>query len=138
MSSKTADGDFEKALAVADSLSSDTVEAAGTVSEGLEYIERARGHLYSFHQLMGRADMLLGRGADQLRSAGHENYADELRKNIVGRDVLPDRWTFQIVEEFDSGYWSVVRDFVGRLTEDVFEGQRHVAEAQMKRDQHTR
>ena len=40
------------------------VEAAGTVSEALEKIERARGHLYSFHQLIGAADFALGDGAD--------------------------------------------------------------------------
>ena len=32
-----------------------TVEATGKLSEALEWVERARGHLYEFHQLMGRA-----------------------------------------------------------------------------------
>ena len=34
-------------------------EVTGKLSEALEYIERARGHLYSFHQLTGHADLLL-------------------------------------------------------------------------------
>ena len=34
-------------------------QAVGRVTEALETIERARGHLYSFHQLTGRADLQL-------------------------------------------------------------------------------
>jgi hypothetical protein len=41
-----------------------TVEAVGAVSEALECVERARGDLYSFHQLMGHADLLLGEACD--------------------------------------------------------------------------
>ena len=41
-------------------LTDETIAAVGKVSEALEYVERARGHLYSFHQLMGHADLLLG------------------------------------------------------------------------------
>ena len=35
-----------------------TVDAVGKATEVLEYVERARGHLYAFHQLIGRADVL--------------------------------------------------------------------------------
>lgn len=55
-----------------------TVEAVGAVSEALEWVERARGELYSFHQLMGRADLLLGEACDKLRDAGHDAVADRL------------------------------------------------------------
>ena len=48
------------------------------VSEALEWVERARGHLYSFHQLMGHGDLLLGEACDKLRQAGHEAVADRL------------------------------------------------------------
>src|SRR5436190_24214227 len=37
---------------------SETVDAVGKATEALEYVERARGHLYAFHQLIGRADAL--------------------------------------------------------------------------------
>ena len=37
-----------------------TVEAVGKVSEALEWVERARGRLYDFHQMMGHADALFG------------------------------------------------------------------------------
>ena len=37
----------------------ETVEALGKLSEALETVERVRGHLYSMHQLTGKADFLL-------------------------------------------------------------------------------
>ncbi|MCW2843460.1 MAG: hypothetical protein JWN22_1376, partial [Nocardioides sp.] len=39
-----------------------TVDALGKVSEALEAIEVARGHLYAFHRLSGTADLTLGEG----------------------------------------------------------------------------
>ncbi len=71
-----------------DGVDDDTVEAVGSLSEALEYVERARGHLYSFHQLMGHADLLLGETCDKLRSAGHGEIADTLATDMVGRNVL--------------------------------------------------
>ena len=47
-----------------DAMDDATVEAVGAVSEALECVERARGELYSFHQLMGHADLLLGEACD--------------------------------------------------------------------------
>src|SRR5690349_15895986 len=52
-------------------VSEETIEGVGKLSEAFEYIERAKGHLYSFHQLMGRADFLVEEAADILRKAGH-------------------------------------------------------------------
>jgi len=88
-----------------------TVRAVGKVSEALEFVERARGHLYSFHQLIGHADLLLGDACDDLTAAGHPVVATRLQTELVGRNVLHGRWTFQVVEEFDDGYWSVFRDY---------------------------
>ena len=36
-----------------------TVEALGKLSEALEVVEDARGHLYGFHRLTGMADLAL-------------------------------------------------------------------------------
>ncbi len=116
-----------------DGVDDDTVEAVGSLSEALEYIERARGgHLYSFHQLMGHADLLLGDTCDKLRDAGHADVADRLSDELVGRNVLYGRWTFQIVEEFDDNYWSLVREREREVREQLMDGQRHVFEAEMK------
>src|SRR3954454_21078427 len=86
------------------------VETAGKMTEALETLERARGHLYSFHQLVGEADLGLDEVLAGLRGCGADELAARLEEELVGRNVLPDRWTFQIMEEFDDGYWSVFRE----------------------------
>ncbi len=108
------------------------IETAGKMSEALETLERARGHLYSFHQLVGEADFALDDVLEGLRAAGRSELADALERDLVGRDVLEGRWTFQIVEEFDDGYWSVFRDFERRVRDELTGGRRHVYEARLK------
>jgi hypothetical protein len=115
----------------------DTISAVGKISEALEYVERARGHLYSFHQLMGHADLTLGDGCDALRAAGHQAVAERLETELVGRNVLDGRWTFQIVEEFDDGYWSEFRAHERGVRERLQAGRRHVFEAEMKQRRRT-
>ena len=121
-----------------DGVSDATVEAVGMVSEALEYVERARGHLYEFHQLMGHADLLLGDACDKLRAAGHETVADWLESDMIGRNVLHGRWTFQIVEEFDDTYWSRFREHEHRVRDELQQGARHVYEAEMKEKRRTK
>lgn len=111
-----------------------TVEATGTLSEALEYLVRARGHLYSFHQLMGRVDLLVGEAADALADAGHAGPAERLRREVVGRNVLEGRWTFQIVEEFDDTYYRAVEAAERRVRDELLAGRRHVFESEMKDD----
>jgi len=114
-----------------------TVEAVGKVTEALEFVERARGHLYSFHQLMGHADLLLGDACDALREAGSAAVAERLETDVVGRNVLFGRWTFQVVEEFDDSYWSVLREHERRVRDELSGGARHVHEARMKERRRT-
>ena len=109
-----------------------TVEALGKISEALEAVERARGHLYSFHQLSGTADLTLQEGVANLRKAGHEELAEEIEAGLVGRNVLPGHWTFQIVQEYDDGYWSVFREYENKARQSLAGGRRHLFEAQMK------
>lgn len=114
-----------------------TVEAVGLVSEALEYVERARGHLYSFHQLMGGGDLKLGEAVQRLRAAGHDDIADEIEREIVGRNVLEGRWTFQVVEEYDDTYWTPFREMERSVRDRLVEGRRHLFEARMKEDRRT-
>ncbi len=115
----------------------ETVSAVGKVTEALEWVERARGRLYDFHQQMGRADLLFGEAAEALESAGHAEHAQQLRGRIVGRNVIDGRWSFQIVEEFDDLYWAPARESERRLREDLMAGRRHVFESEMKDDRRT-
>ncbi len=108
------------------------VQAAGKVSEALETIERARGHLYSFHQLTGHADLQLDAAVAQLYELGQVDLAETINHELIGRNVLPGRWSFQLVEDYDDGYYrcfqEVERLVRGRLTGGV----RHIYEARMK------
>jgi hypothetical protein len=113
------------------------VEATGKLSEALEWIERARGRLYDLHQLVGRADFLVGDASDLFEEAGHPELAARLREEIVGRNVLPGRWTFQIVEEFDDGYWGPIREVEREIREQLVGGRRHLFEAEMKEQRRT-
>lgn len=115
-----------------DGVSDETVEAVGRLSEAVEWVERARGRLYDFHQMMGHADLAIGDAADQLRAAGHEDVADHIDTEFVGRNVVDGRWTFQIVEEFDGTYWSPLRAQLSEIENDLTGGRRHVFESEMK------
>jgi hypothetical protein len=117
--------------------SDELVEAVGKASEAMEYVERARGRLYDFHQLMGRADLLFGDAAERLRAAGAATEADELSTDVVGRNVLDGRWSFQIVEEFDDLYWGFVRERVRRIEQRHMDGVRHVHESELKERERT-
>ena len=115
-------------------LSAAVVTAAAALSEALEVVEEARGALYRFHRLTGKADGKLDDAMEALRAAGASDLADLVQQRLVGRDVLPDRWTFQVVEEYDDGYWSVFRDVEAEVRDTLTGGRRHVGEARMKRE----
>jgi hypothetical protein len=114
-----------------------TVQAVGRLTEALETIERARGALHDFHQLTGEADFKIGDAVSMLREAGHADLADELATEIVGRNVIPDHWTFQIIEEYDDTYWSVVREAERRIRDQLTGGARHLYEARLKEQRRT-
>ncbi len=109
-----------------------TVSALGTLSEALETCERARGHLYGFHQLTGSADIQLGAAVEALRAAGHAEIADRIDRELVGRNVLAGRWTFQLVEEYDDTYWSLFRELERTARDELADGVRHLFEARLK------
>ena len=120
-----------------DGVSAATVEAVGRLTEALETCERARGHLYAFHQLTGESDFKVGDAVDLLRAAGHRELADTIASELVGRNVLPGRWTFQVVEEYDDGYWSVFRQLEQQTRNELLGGRRHIAEAALKEERRT-
>jgi hypothetical protein len=114
-----------------------TVDAVGKLTKALETTERARGHLYAFHQLAGESDRRVEEAMHMLRDAGHIAWADRLETELFGRNVLDGRWTFQIVEEYDDGYWTLFRELEAAVRDDLTAGRRHVREAGMKEDHRT-
>jgi hypothetical protein len=127
----------DEAHTVPDGVDDATVEALGLVSEALETVERARGALYDLHQLVGGADLTLGDAVLRLREAGHDGWADRVEAELVGRNVVEGRWTFQLVEEFDDTYWQPFRDLERELREALARGRRHLHEARMKEQRRT-
>jgi hypothetical protein len=113
------------------------IEAAGRMTEALETLERARGHLYDFHQLVGSADLGLDDAIEALRKAGRDDLADAVQTDLIGRNVIEGRWTFQLVEEFDDGYYATFRDHERRVRDALTDGRRHELEARMKEDRRT-
>jgi hypothetical protein len=118
-------------------VSDTTVEALGKLSEALETVERARGHLYELHQLIGHADLMLDEAVELFRDAGHAKLADRVATELVGRNVIADRWTFQIVEDFDDGYYALFKDLDRAAREELVQGRRHLFEAEMKERRRT-
>ncbi|HYH72329.1 MAG TPA: hypothetical protein VD764_03880 [Nocardioides sp.] len=114
-----------------------TVEAVGKVSEALEVIEDARGQLFSFHRKIGMADLALGEAVGLLRDAGHAELADRIETDLVGRNVLSGRWTFQIIEEFEDGYYAAFKEHETAVRDELMAGRRHVFEAEMKQERRT-
>jgi hypothetical protein len=108
------------------------VRALGLLSEALETVEQARGNLYAFHQLSGRADLQLQDAVSALSDAGHDDLAGAIADELVGRNVLYGRWTYQVVEEYDDGYWQRFRSLERRARDEVAAGRRHLLEAEMK------
>ena len=114
-----------------------TVEALGKLSEALETVEEARGHLYAFHRRCGTADLALGEAVDLLREAGHDAIADAVQTDLVGRNILEGRWSFQVVEEYDAGYYAAFKEHEQSARDELVGGRPHLFEAEMKEDRRT-
>jgi len=113
------------------------VAAAGAMSEAFERLERARGALYTFHQLLGGADAQLDEVVDGLRTNGFGVLADRIGDELVGLNTLAGRWTFQVVEEFDDGYYATFRALERAVRDETMRGRRHVLEAELKERRRT-
>ncbi|MFC9503745.1 hypothetical protein [Streptomyces sp. NPDC057002] len=118
-------------------VSDETVEALGALSKALEITERARGHLYSFHQMTGGADLQLDQAVELLRKAGHPEWADRVESEILGRNVIPGHWTFQIVEAYDATYHRPFTRLNREAVNQLAQGRDHLYEAEMKEARRT-
>ena len=117
---------------VPNGVSDETVAALGELSAAFEVLEEARGHLYAFHRRSGKADLELQQAVDHLRKAGHRELADEIDEVLVGRDVVPGLWTYQIVESYDRTYYDVWKASVEKAQRVTGGGAPHLAESDMK------
>ncbi|GAA3085786.1 hypothetical protein GCM10017562_64730 [Streptomyces roseofulvus] len=114
-----------------------TVDALGSLSKALETAERARGHLYGFHQLTGTADFELDRAVRLLREAGHHAWADRVETEILGRNVMPGHWTYQIVDAYNETYYEPFRQLERTAVAALSGGREHRFEARLQRERRT-
>ncbi|MEU7072686.1 hypothetical protein AB0B30_20335 [Streptomyces narbonensis] len=114
-----------------------TVEALGSLSKALETVERARGHLYGFHQLTGTADFELDRAVGLLRKAGHHTWAERVETEILGRNVMPGHWTYQIVDAYNATYYEPFRDLERTAVSALAAGHEHRFEARLQKERRT-
>lgn len=121
-----------------DGVSDNAVAAVGKLAEVVETIERARGHLYAFHQMTGYADEMLDEVVDGLRGIGRGDLADRITTELIGLNVIAGRWTFQIVEEYDDGFYRTLLDLDRVVRDQIVGGRRHLMEAEMKERRRTR
>jgi len=135
---RAADGQGpDDAHVVPEGVSEATIEALGTLSAAVEVLEHARGLLYGFHRLTGTADLNLGEAVEQLRKAGHTELAERIDTELVGRNVIDGRWTFQIVEDYDDNYYALAKELEQTARDQLVGGKRHLYEASMKEDRRT-
>jgi hypothetical protein len=53
----------------------------------------------------------------------------------VGRDVIADRWSYQLVEDYDANYWRVFRAVEAYARRRVGDVPMHLYEARMQHDE---
>jgi len=121
-----------------DGVSDATIEALGKLSAALDHMEDARGHLYAFHRLCGSAETTMEEATQMIRAAGHDDIADALDRDVLGRNPLPGMWSFQMVESYDDGYYADAKAIQQRALDQLVEGRRHIFEAEMKELRRTR
>lgn len=72
-----------------------------------------------------------------MRAAGHTETSDRLEKNIMGRNVIEGRWTFQIVEDYGANYYSAFAEEERQARLTLVEGKKNLYEAEMREDGRT-
>ncbi len=60
-----------------------------------------------------------------------------LQTDLIGRNVVEGRWTFQVVEEYDAGYYATFQEHERSAREALAPGRTHLFEAEMKEDRRT-
>ncbi|CAM5399694.1 hypothetical protein SALBM135S_04815 [Streptomyces alboniger] len=67
-----------------------------------------------------------------LGKAGHTEWADRIQSELVGRNVIPGHWTFQIIEKYNDTYYEPFKGLERQAVTELAEGRDHLYEAEMK------
>ena len=115
-----------------------TVEALGKLSEALEVVEEARGLPLRLPPALRhrRPDARRRRRPAPRRRAHRAGRPDRARAGRAATSS-PGRWSFQVVEEYDDGYYATFQDLEREARDELVGGRRHLYEAEMKEDRRT-
>jgi hypothetical protein len=116
-------------------LSDREVEALHEVELGLEWVQRAQGHLLEFHHATGHGMDHLHRAEESLRATGHDALADAVRTELLPHGVVDgDRWSYDVVEDFQGTLLAETRALERRVRRELADGERHVRERRQERE----
>ncbi|MCO8246816.1 MULTISPECIES: hypothetical protein [unclassified Haladaptatus] len=116
-------------------LDDETESALHQLELGIEGLRKAHGYLVQFHHVTGHAMEHFSEAENDLRDAGHDDIADHIRDEILPCGVLGgDRWTYELVESFETGFLHDIESFERVTREEIAGGERHVRERRMQRE----
>lgn len=115
-------------------LSDTECRALHEVELGLEWFQRAQGHLLEFHHATGHGMDHLHEAESLLREVGHDDLADAVRDELLPRGVVDDdRWSYDVLEGFQATLLSDAHDLERRVRRELADGERHVRERRQER-----
>ena len=115
-------------------LSESELSALHEAELGTEWIRRAHGSLVEVHHATGHAMDHLHDAEATLREAGHTELADQLRDELLPSGAIEDRWTYDLLETFESGILDDVADYERRVRGELADGERHITERLQERE----
>jgi len=117
-----------------DELTETERDALHELEVGIEWFHRAHGHLVAFHHAVGHGMDHLESARRLFRAAGHDRLAATLRDDLLPKGVIDgDRWSYDVVESFQSSLLAAVVAFEETARDSVADGARHVAERAQER-----
>lgn len=114
-------------------------DALHEIELGIEHLHRAHGDLISFHHDIGRAMDHLDHGETLLRDADYPDLAATLRAEHLPRGVITGHgdsslWSYELLENFESGFLNALVDYGNSVNEEVAGGLRHAAERKQEQE----
>ena len=104
------------------------------VELGLEWFQRAQGHLLEFHHATGHGMDHLREAESLLRAAGYDDLADAIRDELLPRGVVDeDRWSYDVVENYQASLLTDARHLERAVRSELADGKRHVRERRQER-----
>ena len=111
------------------------LEAVHEVELGLEWLQRAQGSLLEFHHATGHGMDHLYRAETLLEECDREGLAAAIKADLLPHGVVDeDRWSYDILENFQTTLLAEARALEAQVREEMTDGHRHVAERKQERE----